>query len=262
VAFHAHTRSLGIVALIGFVAFVVVELRADNPIVPFNLFVDRDRVAAFLAMFLVSGVAFTLTVLIALYLQNVMGYPPLRAGLAFIPIAIAMAVGTVLSSRLVTRMSPRALVITGATMVLGGTLCGGLNLSGDVPYFPNLLVPIIIGAIGIGLINVPLGLSLIGSVGADRIGPVSAIVVMLQSLGGPLVLVVIQVVMTLHTRGNAGTAGSVESAAALDLGYTYGVLWLAAIAGLLAGVAMFIRYTARDVAFAQQSLKDAESGPL
>jgi hypothetical protein len=172
-----------------------------------------------------------------------------------------MAVGTVLSSRLVTRMSPRALVITGAAMVLGGTLCGGLNLSSDVPYFPNLLLPIIVGAIGIGLINVPLGLSLIGSVGADRIGPVSAIVVMLQSLGGPLVLVVIQVVMTLHTRDHGGTAVSVDgdNAAALDLGYTYGVLWLAAVAALLAGVAMFIRYTARDVAFAQQSLKDAES---
>ena len=260
----APTLVLGIVALIGFIAFVVVERRADNPIVPFNLFLDRDRVATFIAVFLVSGVAFTLTVLIALYLQNIMGYPPLRAGLAFIPIAIAMAVGTVLSSRLVTRMSPRALVITGAAMVLGGTLCGGLNLSTDVPYFPNLLLPIIVGAIGIGLINVPLGLSIIGSVGADRIGPVSAIVVMLQSLGGPLVLVVIQVVMTLHTRGHGGSAGSVDgdNAAALDLGYTYGVLWLAAVAALLAGVAMFIRYTARDVAYAQQSLKDAESGAV
>lgn len=258
------TVGLGTLALVGFVAFVVVERRAENPIVPFNLFVDRNRVATFAAMFLVSGVAFTLTVLIALYLQNIMGYPPLRAGLAFIPIAIAMAAGTVLSSRLVTRMSPRAIVITGAVMVLGGTLCGGLNLSSDIPYFPNLLLPIIVGAVGIGLINVPLGLSLIGSVGADRIGPASAIVVMLQSLGGPLVLVVVQVVMTLHIQNQGGTHGPVDSMdaaalRALDLGYTYGVLWLAAVAALLAGVAVFIGYTARDVAFAQQSRKDADS---
>ncbi|PRC62503.1 MFS transporter, partial [Mycobacterium sp. ITM-2017-0098] len=71
-------------------------------------FFDRDRLATFAAMFLVRGVGFTLTVLIAVYAQNAMGYSPLRAGISFIPFAIAMTIGVVASSRMVTWFSPRA----------------------------------------------------------------------------------------------------------------------------------------------------------
>ncbi|MGB3484684.1 MAG: MFS transporter [Mycobacterium sp.] len=263
----ALTIGSALVALVTFLAFIVVQRRAENPIVPFSLFVDRSRLATYMSMFLVSGLGFTLTVLIALYLQNVMGYSPLQAGLAFIPIAIAMAVGTVISSRLVARMSPRAIVITGAVLVLGGTLCGGLNLSRDIPYFPNLVLPIVVGAIGIGMITVPLGLSLVASVGPDRIGPASAILVMLQSLGGPLVLVVIQAVITLHIRSLGGAEESVRTMSALqlnalDLGYAYGVLWLAGVAVLLGAVALLIGYTSQDVAHGQKVQQATESGEL
>lgn len=259
-----YTVGLALVALASLAGFIAVERRAENPIMPFDLFADRDRLATFVAMFLVSGVGFTLTVLIALYLQNILGYSPFRAGLAFIPIVVAMAVGTVVSSRLVARLSPRMIVVIGASLVLGGTLWGGLHLSSDIPYFPNLLLPIVIGAVGVGIVNVPLGLSLIASVGPDRIGPASAIVVMLQSLGGPLVLVVVQVVITVHVQELGGVNGPVHhmNAAqlhALDLGYTYGVLWLAGVAAVLAAVALLIRYTAQQVAHGQKAQQANDS---
>ncbi|WP_240163631.1 MFS transporter [Mycolicibacterium sphagni] len=261
------TIGLGLLALTAFVAFVAVERRAENPIVPFNLFVDRSRVAAFAAIFVVSGISFTMTVLIALYLQNIMGYSPLHAGVAFVPVAIAMAVGTITASRLVTRFSPRIMVIMGAVLVVSGIFFGGSNLSRDLAYFPNLIVPIFIGAIGIGMITVPLGLALVGSVGPDRIGPVSAIIVMLQSVGGPVMLVIIQMVITLRTRQLGGTDGPVQNMNAgqlhaLDLGYTYGLLCLAGVAVLLAVVALGIGYTAKQVAHAQklQSTADVDPG--
>jgi EmrB/QacA subfamily drug resistance transporter len=260
--------SAGVIGLVGvalgaLVAFVLVERRAENPMLPFSLFVDGNRVATFAAIFLSSGISFTLTVLVALYLQDIMGYSPLSAGVAFIPIAIAMAVGTAVSSRLAVRFPPRTLVIAGGTLVLGGILCGGLNLSSDIAYFPNLIVPIVVGAIGIGMINVPLGLALIGSVGSDRIGPTAAIVVMLQSIGGPVALVVIQLVIALHVRSLGGTDGPVHdmSAAqlhALDLGYTHGLLWLAGVAVLLGLVATRIGYTAQEVARAQSAMNAAD----
>jgi hypothetical protein len=124
-----------------------------------------------------------------------------------------------------------------------------------------------VGAIGLGMINVPLGLALIASVDVDRIGPTSAIAVMLQSLGGPLVLVVIQAVITTHTLHLGGTAGPVAAMNAaqlrvLDQGYTYGLLWLAAVVILLMGVALLIGYTAQEVAHAQQAKKaDDEEQP-
>ena len=251
------TVTLGLSALVGLVAFVVVERAAVNPIVPFSLFRDRDRLACFVAVFLSTGVSFTLTVVVAFYVQNVMGHSPAQAGVGFIPMAIAMAVGTGVSSRLVMSFAPRVVVIGGCVLVLGALAFGGLTLHSASPYFPGLVAPIVVGAFGIGLINVPLGLSLVASVGPDRIGPTAAIIVMIQSVGGPAVLVAIQAVITLRTLRMGGTTGPVTGMTDVQLGvldnaYTHGVLWLGGVAVLLALVALLIRYSAEDVAHARQ----------
>ncbi len=260
----ATTIGSGVVVLAAFVAFAVVERTAENPIVPFSLFFDRNRLATFAAMFLAGGVGFTLSVLVALYVQSIMGYSSLRAGVGFIPFAIAVAVGAVASSRLVSWFSPRVVVIAGAILLLGAMLYGSM-LNRGIPYFPNLVLPLVVGAIGMGVIGVPLSLSLIASVGFDRIGPVSAIAVMLQILAGPVVLVVIQAAITSRTLQLGGTSGPVKfmNAAqlnALDHGYTYGLLWLAGVVILVGGVALLIGYTAQQVAHAQEVRKaiDAE----
>ena len=209
---------------------------------------------------------FTLSWLIALYVQTIMGYSPLRAAISFIPFGIATAIGVAASSRLVSRFPPRVIVIAGGTLVLGALLYGSTLHSG-IPYFPNLVLPIVVGAIGFGMIIVPLSLSLIGSVGVDRIGPTSAIALMLQSLAGPVLLAVIQAVITSRTLQLGGTRGPVKfmNAAqlhALDHGYTYGLLWLAGVVILLGGVALLIGYTAEQVGRAQEVKKAIDHGEL
>ncbi len=260
----ATTIGSGVVALAASVLFVVVERTAENPIVPFDLFFDRNRLATFAAMFLAGGVTFTLMLLIGVYVQAIMGYSALRAGVSFIPFAIAMSIGVGVSSRLVMRFSPRVVVIAGAIVVVGAMLYGS-TLHRGVPYFPNLVLPLVVGAIGIGMINVPLTLSLIASVGFDRIGPTSAIALMLWSLGGPVVLVVIQAVITSRTLQLGGTRGPVKfmNAAqlnALDRGYTYGLLWMAGVVILIGGVTLLIGYTAQQVAQAQEVKKAIDAG--
>ncbi|MCV7176500.1 MFS transporter, partial [Mycolicibacterium sphagni] len=79
------TIGSGLAALVFFVAFVIVERSAVNPVVPFELFKDRNRLATFGAIFMAGGVLFTLTVLIGLYVQDILGYSALRAGIGFIP---------------------------------------------------------------------------------------------------------------------------------------------------------------------------------
>jgi EmrB/QacA subfamily drug resistance transporter len=260
----AITLGSALVALAAFVAFAVVERTAENPIVPFSLFFDRNRMATFAATFFTGGVTFTMAVLIALYVQTMMGYGPLRAAIGFIPFAIATAIGVGASSRLVTWFPPRVVVIAGAGLLLGAMLYGS-TLTRGIPYFPNLVLPIVFAGIGLGVINVPLGLSLIASVDLDRIGPTSAIAVMLRSLGGPLVLAVIQAVITSRTLHLGGTHGPVKfmNAAqlrALDHGYTYGLRWLTGVVILIGGAALLIGYTAQQVAHAQEVKKaiDAE----
>lgn len=254
----------GIVVLLALLAFIAVERAAENPIVPLALFVDRSRLATFGAMFLSRGVGFTLTVLVVLYVQNLMGYSPLSAGIAFVPFTIAMAVGTVLSSRWVVRFAPRTIVIAGMVLVLGATLYGS-TIHRDMAYFPGLMLPMAVGAFGLGMTNVPLGLSLIAGVGEDRIGATSSVAVMVQSLGGPLVLAVIQAVMCTRPVPSAGVPSPAvlpeHSAARLDLldaSYTLGLLWLGAIVVATGVVALFIGYTAQQVAHAQRARKAVE----
>ena len=250
------TVGSGVVALAAFIAFAIVERTAENPVVPLDLFFDRNRLATFVAIFLGGGVLFTVTVLIGLYVQELMGYSALRAGVGFIPFTIAMGIGLGASSQLVSWFSPRVVVITGGVLVVGAMLYGS-TLDRDMPYFPTLVTLITFGGIGIGMIIVPLALSAITDVGFDRIGPTSAIVMMLQNLGGPVVLAVIQAVITSRTLYLGGTNGPVKNmnaaqVHALDHGYTYGLLWVAGVAVLTGGVALLIGYTSKQVAHAQE----------
>jgi EmrB/QacA subfamily drug resistance transporter len=260
------TVGSGLVALGAFVAFAVVERSADNPIVPFDLFFNRNRLMTFVAIFMAGGVLFTLTVLIGLYVQDIMGYSALRAGVGFIPFAIAMGIGLGASSQLVAWFQPRVIVIGGGILVVGAMLYGS-TLNAKIPYFPNLVVPIVFGGIGIGMIVVPLALSAITDVGFDRIGPTSAIALMLQNLGGPVVLAVIQAVITSRTLYLGGTTGPVKymnhaQLHALDHGYTYGLLWVAGVAVLTGGAALLIGYTAKQVAHAQEVQQAIDAGEL
>ncbi len=255
-----------IAAAVFFIAFLLVERTADNPLVPFSVFDNRNRVMTFISLFLAGGVLLTLTVMIGLYVQDVMGYSALRAGICFIPFAASLGLGNVVAARIAPHIAPRWLIIGGGLLVLGAMLYGS-TLTRTIPYFPNLVVPIVVGGFGIGLISVILPLCAVAEVGPREIGPVSAITLMVYNLGGPLVLVVIQAVQTSRTLYLGGTTGPVGDMTpsqldALDHGYTYSLLWVAAL-GVLVGIAAFwIGFSARQIATAQHTREAVEAGEL
>ena len=255
-----------IAAAVFFIAFLLVERTADNPLVPFSVFDNRNRVMTFISLFLAGGVLLTLTVMIGLYVQDVMGYSALRAGICFIPFAASLGLGNVVAARIAPHIAPRWLIIGGGLLVLGAMLYGS-TLTRTIPYFPNLVVPIVVGGFGIGLISVILPLCAVAEVGPREIGPVSAITLMVYNLGGPLVLVVIQAVQTSRTLYLGGTTGPVGDMTpsqldALDHGYTYSPLWVAAIAVLVGIAAFWIGFSARQIATAQHTREAVEAGEL
>src|SRR3954467_10443843 len=97
----------GVAAVVFLAAFRLVERTAEHPIVPFSVFDNRSRVMTFLSLFMAGGVMLTATVIIGLYVQDVMGYSALRAGLCFIPFALAMGTGNVVAARIAPHVSPR-----------------------------------------------------------------------------------------------------------------------------------------------------------
>ncbi len=256
----------GVAAAVFFLAFLIVERTAANPLVPFSVFDNRNRVMTFVSLFLAGGCLLTLTVMIGLYVQDVMGYSALRAGISFIPFAAALGTGNVLAARLAPHIAPRWLIIGGGLLVLGAMLYGS-TLTRTIPYFPDLVVPIVVGGFGIGVISVILPLCAVAEVGPREIGPVSAITLMVYNLGGPLMLVVIQAVQTSRTLYLGGTTGPVKDMTpaqldALDRGYTYSLLWVAAVAILVGIAAFWIGFSARQIAVAQHTREAVEAGEL
>ena len=112
-----------VAAVVFFVAFLIVERTADNPLVPFSVFDNRNRVMTFVSLFLAGGVLLTLTVMIGLLVQDVLGYSALRAGICFIPFAVALGLGNVLAARLAPHIAPRWLIIGGGLLRAGAPCC-------------------------------------------------------------------------------------------------------------------------------------------
>jgi EmrB/QacA subfamily drug resistance transporter len=256
----------GAAAVVFFIAFLIVERSADNPLVPFSVFDNRSRVASFVAYFLAGGVMLTLSVMIGLLVQDVLGYSPLRAGICFMPFAAAFVVGNVVATRLALRVPPRWIILGGGLLVLAAMLYGS-TLNRSIPYFPDLFVPIVVGGFGIGIISVILPLCTLANVPPREIGPVSSITLMAFNLGGPLVLVVIQAVQTSRTLYLGGTTGPVKYMTpaqldALGYGYTYSLLWVAGIAVLVGVAALGIGFSTRDIAAAQHTREAVEAGEL
>ena len=170
------------------------------------------------------------------------------------------------AARIAPHVAPRWLIIGGGLLVLAAMLYGS-TLTRTIPYFPDLVVPIVVGGFGIGVISVILPLCAVAEVGPREIGPVSAITLMVYNLGGPLVLVVIQAVQTSRTLYLGGTTGPVTDMTpaqldALDHGYTYSLLWVAAIAVLVGIAAFWIGFSARQIATAQHTREAVEAGEL
>lgn len=256
----------GAAAGVFFISFLLVERRAAHPIVPFSVFDDRNRVATLAAYFLAGGVMLTISVMMGLYIQDVMGYSALQAGIGFLPFAVGFGVGNVVATRLAPRIAPRWVVIGAGVFVLGAMLFGS-TLTRTVAYFPDLFAPILFAGFGIGVISVVLPLCAIAEVGPREIGPVSSITLMVFNLGGPLMLVAIQAVQTSRTLYLGGTTGPVKDMTATQLdalgqGYTYALLWVAAIAILVGAAALFIGFTARQIAVAQHTREAFDAGEL
>ncbi|WP_448408263.1 MFS transporter [Mycolicibacterium sp. XJ647] len=255
-----------VAAAVFFIGFLLVERTAAHPIVPFSVFDNRNRVMTFVALFLAGGVLLTLTVMIGLLVQDVLGYTALEAGVGFIPFALAFGIGSAVAAKLAPRIAPRWLIIGGGVFVLGAMLYGS-TLDRSIPYFPDLFAPIVVGGFGIGMIAVILPLCAIAGVGPGEIGPVSSITLMVQNLGGPLVLVVIQAVQTSRTLYLGGTTGPVKDMTpaeldALGYGYTYSLLWVAGVAVIVGVAAFFIRFSSRQIATAQHTREAVEAGEL
>lgn len=255
-----------IVALVGgaalLAAFLVVERRAENPLLPFSLFRNRDRVATFAAIALVGAVMFSLAPFVALFVQDILDFTPLRAGLAFVPFAFGLGAAAFVASKLAVRIQPRWLVVTGTVITALGLLYGS-TLDSSSSYMQDMFALVVVIGFGVGLAVVPLPLCAIAGVGQHEIGPLAAIAQVAQVLFGPIGLAIVGAMATSRTLSLGGISGPAadmtpDQLDALSSGYTFALLGCAIFAALAAVVALFIRFTPEEVAQAQAAEKAAQ----
>ncbi|CAA9383269.1 MAG: Uncharacterized MFS-type transporter [uncultured Nocardioides sp.] len=184
--------------------FVVVESRVEHPLLPFRIFTNRTRASSFVAMFLAPAAMFAMFFFLSQYIQNVMGYSPLKAGVAFLPFTVGIVVGAGLASNLVNRVDPRYISGVG-TLIAAGALYGFSTLPFDTSfpvedvtgtYVSDILPYIVMMAFGMGLTFVPVTLTAVHHLRSEESGIGSGVLNTAQQVGGALGLAVLATVAT------------------------------------------------------------------
>ncbi|SUA46657.1 Spectinomycin tetracycline efflux pump [Nocardia africana] len=251
-----------IAGLLLLVAFVLAERSAVNPLLPLTLFRDRDRSITFIALLLGSGVLGAMTYFVAQFLQNVVGYSPLVAGLASIPFTIGAGIGTGVASKAALMIRPRWL-LAGAAAVLAGALFFGSTLDRSVDYLPTLLVLLAVVGMAIGFVIVVGPLCLLVGVPVNEVGPLSAIGQMILTLGTPFAVGLLTPLAASRTLSLGGRTDRTSNltpteVAALSSGYTF-VLLICAIGAVIIGLLVLtLRYTPQQLAQAQHAQEEAQ----
>jgi EmrB/QacA subfamily drug resistance transporter len=218
-------------------AFVLIEGRfASHPLMPLRIYRSRALSAANLVVLLVGGATFGMWFFLSLYLQQVLGYSPIRAGLAFLPMTLCIVIGSTVASRVVQRVGTKPLLVTGMTaQAIGLLLFAGVPVDGR--YVNDILLASLLVAIGIGLSFVPATIAAVAGVAPGEAGLASGLVNTARMFGGALGLAVLAAIATGQT--NSGAHAGASAHAALVSGFQAAFLVAAgfAVAGGL--VALF-----------------------
>jgi EmrB/QacA subfamily drug resistance transporter len=166
-------------------AFVVVERRTKNPLLPLRIVLDRNRGGAYLTSMLVGAGLFGALLFLTLYLQNVLAYTPLKAGFASLPVTVGVLVSATLASNLLPRIGPKPLMVAGPILAaIGMFWLRFIDL--DTSFWGQLMPAQILLGLGLGFTFVPLSsLALVGVPEHDA-GAASAALNATQQVGGSL----------------------------------------------------------------------------
>jgi MFS family permease len=172
-------------AVVLLVAFVLIEAQSDQPLMPLRMFADRNRTSSYVVMLMIAAALFAMFFFLTQFVQEVLGYSPTKAGFAFLPISFVVVVVAQITSRIITRVSPRTLIAIGCLLVGVALLWFGQLTVGST-YLKLLLPAMMVMAVGLALIFVPITLTAVAGVQPEDTGIASALLNVSQQIGGTL----------------------------------------------------------------------------
>jgi EmrB/QacA subfamily drug resistance transporter len=231
-------RTIGLIAaaLVLLAAFVAVEGRSAAPLIRLSIFRVKTLTVADIVLLLVASGLFGMFFFASLYVQDILGYSPLTAGLAFLPVTGGIIVGAGIAQPLVKRVGVRNVALLGIVLAtIGMVVLSGVPVHGT--YAGNLLPGLLPMSIGMGLVFVPITLMATGGVDANDAGLASGLFNTAQQVGGSLGLAILATLAASKTSsvlgGLHGSVSTVAATAARVSGYQ--VAFTAAAVMLAAG---------------------------
>ena len=180
-------------------AFLRTEARAPQPITPLRLFADASRSGSFAARLLLVGGMFGMFFFLTQFLQDVLGFSPLRAGLAFLPMTLLLFAVSRGVPRLMPVFGPWRLMIAGMLPVVAGMALLS-QVSPATSYWTGIFPPMVLLGAGMGVVFVPLTTASLAGVRPQDSGAASSMVNVMQQLGGSLGLAVLVAVFGTASR--------------------------------------------------------------
>ena len=251
-------RTLGLFAagIVLLAAFFAIERRSAAPLMRLSIFRVRSLAVGDAALLLVGSAMFGMFYFASLYVQEILGYSPLKAGLAFLPVTAGIMIGAGASQQLIKRFGVRNVATAGTTLAaLGLLVLTQLPVHGS--YVSNLLTGLVPLSIGMGLVFVPVTLMATSGVSGDDAGLASGLFNTAQQVGGSLGLAILSTLAASQTSRLLSGHSATQAAATVS---GYHVAFLAA-ALMLAGasVLLVVLLRKRHLAEVEQAVEAGEA---
>ncbi|TFG73220.1 MAG: MFS transporter, partial [Solirubrobacterales bacterium] len=200
----ARIIALFVAATLLLAMFLLVESRVKAPIIQFEFLRNRNFVGATLVAFVISFSMLGMFFFMALYIQNILGYSPLEAGVRFLPTTLVIMVLAPIAGRLTDRIGPRPLIAAGLGIVSVSLFMQSM-IDIDSGY-STLLVPFILMGVGIALTMSPMSTAAMNAVAETKAGLASGLLSMSRMVGGTFGIAVLGAVFQANSRSDLSAA--------------------------------------------------------
>jgi EmrB/QacA subfamily drug resistance transporter len=179
------TLSFLALSILLLISFVIIETKVANPMMPLRVVTERNRGGSYLGSLIVGAGLFSMFLFLGLYLQNILGFSPLKSGFAFLPFTAGIIFGAGIASQLLPKFGPKPLMVPGLVSASIGLLLL-TRITPETSYATHVVPSLLIMSFGMALVFIPLtSTSLHGISGRDT-GVASAMVNTSQQIGGSL----------------------------------------------------------------------------
>jgi MFS family permease len=243
-------------------AFVVIERRQRYPLMPFSIFRLRTLRGANIVGLLIGMSLFSMFFFISLYLQDVLGYSPIKTGVSYLPLAVGIILSAGAASQVVTRIGFKPPLVAGLLLIAGGLLWFAQVPAEGGSYVADVLGPSLLAAVGLGFAFVPVTIAAVTGTEPHEAGLASGLINTSQQIGGALGLAILATVANSRTQSLLH-AGVHNPAVALTKGFERAFLigaGFAVVGAILAAVLISSRDSRQHAVVAQAP--EAESAPV